>query len=249
MLVLAAALATGACSREYEGGGDLRAKRVVLEREVAGLRASVAKIRTGGPLLPADDVAVSIEGSLIKDLLSAQLPVDAEVKGYRLHLANAEVVFKESPLIQLKGSLFKIDNPSLFAEATALGALADISIDANTSTLRARLALDHIAIEKAAGLEGVLSRDALDELSREVRVAAAAKMPVVRIPVKIQQDINIPTLTLGPIEIEAASLALKASVSQVMTGTDRLWISIHFEPGEFVKANGKRADAKKAVTR
>lgn len=239
--MLAMAVAAGGCGREYEGGGDLRAQKVVLQREVAGLRETVSKLESGDPLLPADDVAISIDASLIKDLLSAQLPVDAEVRGYRLSLANAEVAFKESPLIRLKGSLYPVDKPSLFAEATALGALADIQVDAASSTLKARLALDHLAIEKAAGLETVLSKDALDEVAREVRLSAAGKLPSIKIPVKIQQNVEIPKLTLGPIQLEAASLSLQASVSQVMTGTDRLWISIHFEPGEFVKTGAKKA--------
>lgn len=241
-----AAVASGACSRGYEGGGDLRAKKVVLQREVAGLRESVARIESGAPLVPPDDVAIAIESSLIRDLLDAQLPLDAEVKGYHLNLASAEVEFKESPLIRLRGSLYPVDNPSLFAEATALGALADISIDAGSSTLKARLALDHLAIQKAAGLESVLSGSALDEVAREIRVSAAAKVPAIRIPVKVQQQVDIPKLTLGPIQLEAASLPLQAAVSQVMTGTDRLWISIRFQPGEFVKTDRPKAPAAKA---
>jgi hypothetical protein len=253
-LVLAAAVASGACGREYEGGGDLRAKKVVLQREVAGLRESLARIESGEPLLPPDDVAIAIESSLIRDLLDAQLPVDAEVKGYHLNLASAEVEFKESPLIRLRGSLYPVDNPGLFAEATALGALADITIDAGSSTLKARLALDHLAIQKAAGLEGMLSKTALDEVAREIRISAATKIPALRIPVKVQQKVEIPRLTLGPIRIDAASLPLQAAVSQVMTGTDRLWISIRFQPGEFVKTPAPRAakapaaPRKKAVT-
>jgi len=101
----------------------------------------------------------------------------------------------------------------------------------------------------------VLSRSALDEVAREIRLSAAGKVPPIRIPVRIQQTVDIPKLTLGPIQLDAASLSLKASVSQVLTGTDRLWISIHFEPGDFVKTpappaavKAPAAPRKKAVT-
>ena len=49
-------LAGAACRDEFAGAGDLRAQRVVLEREVEGLREVVGRLERGAPMLPADDV-------------------------------------------------------------------------------------------------------------------------------------------------------------------------------------------------
>ncbi|MEZ5420273.1 MAG: hypothetical protein R2708_23445 [Vicinamibacterales bacterium] len=62
--VLASAALAAACDDAYEGAGDLRADRVVLEREVEGLRPIVARLERGEPLLPADDIAVAIDDAL-----------------------------------------------------------------------------------------------------------------------------------------------------------------------------------------
>lgn len=246
-LIVTAALASSACGRGFEGGGDLRARKVVLQREVDGLRETVARLERGEPVLPLDDVAVSIEDSLIREIIAAQLPLDVDVKGYHLRLSSAEVEFRESPLVRLRGSLYQSENPSLSAEATALGALAGIEIDEATSTLKATLALDHIGIEKAAGLEAVVSKAALDEVAREIRLAVSDRLPTLQIPVKVQREVDVPALTIGPVRLDAARLPLRAAVSQVITGNARLWIAIRFEPGDFVKT-GKKAPAASPAT-
>ncbi len=45
-------LAAVACGGRFEGGGDLRAQRVVLQREVDGIREVVGRLERGEPMLP-----------------------------------------------------------------------------------------------------------------------------------------------------------------------------------------------------
>ena len=52
-LVPVLALVLPACGSKFEGGGDLRARKVVLKREVEGLREAVARLEKGQPILPA----------------------------------------------------------------------------------------------------------------------------------------------------------------------------------------------------
>ena len=63
-LVPALALVASACDSKFKGGGDLRAQKVVLKREVDGLRESVARLEKGQPILPLDDVAIAIDDTL-----------------------------------------------------------------------------------------------------------------------------------------------------------------------------------------
>jgi hypothetical protein len=232
---LVLALAAAGCEREAEGGGALREQRGVLQREVDGLREVVERLDRGEPMLPADDVAVAIEESLVREMVALQLPFDADVDGYHLRLTDAEVEFRSSPLVRLRGILFQASRPTLTAEVTATGALADIAVDRADAVLRAALAIDHISIDKAAGLEEYVSRVALDEVAREIRLATAGRLPSIQMPVQVQQRVEIPALSLGPVRIEAATMPLTATVSQVLVGRGRLWIAIHVEAGAFTR--------------
>jgi hypothetical protein len=234
-LVPALVLSALACTRRFEGGGDLRAQRVVLQREVDGLREAVARLEKGAPILPLDDVAIAIDDSFVRDVIGAQLPFEADVDRFHLSLKEAEVHFRGSPVVRLRGSLVVRERPALAAAVTVIGALEDIRVDQASSTLRARVAIDHLGIEKAAGIESVLSGSTLDEVARMVRLQIKEQLPPIQIPVKVQQSIDLPALTRGPVRLDGASMPLQVAVSQVVAGQGRLWIAVHFQPGDLVK--------------
>lgn len=233
---LAALAALGACARsEFEGGGDLRARKVVLKREVEGLREIVGRLERGEPMLPKDDLAVSIGGDLVRDLLTAQLPFEMDVDRFHLKLSQADVLFRGSPVVKLRGTLVLREKPEYLAEIAAIGALEDIEVDPKTSKLRTSIAIDHISIEQAGGLEKLVSRAALDEGARTIRLQIRDALPKIDIPVKLQQSVDLPAVTSGPVRIHGASMPIQASVSAVVATRDVLWISVHFVPGDLVK--------------
>jgi hypothetical protein len=242
LVVLALALATVSCGSRYEGGGELRAERVVLDREVEGLRAVVERMERGEPMLPADDVAIAIEDALIRDLIVAQLPFDADIDRYHLRLIAADVQFRGSPVVRLTGELQVRDQPSLAAAVTLIGALEDIQVDQQASTLTARVAADHLSIDQATGLTQLLSGATLDEVARAVRLEIREQLPTIQIPVKVQRQIEFPAVTDGPVRMAGARLPLEVAVSQVTAARGRLWISVRVTPGAFVKT----ADAPEA---
>jgi hypothetical protein len=241
-LVPVLALAAVACQSKFEGGGDLRAQRVVLQREVDGLREVVGRLERGEPMLPLDDVAISIDDTFVRDLIAAQLPFEADVDRFHLSLKGAEVQFRGSPVVRLRGALNLRERPGLEAAVAVIGALEDIEVEPASSTLRARIAVDHLGIEKAAGIESILRGSTLDEVARLVRLEIKEKLPPIQIPVKVQQSIDLPAVTQGPVRIDGAQMPLQAAVSQVVAGQGRLWIAVHFQPGDLVKT----ADAPEA---
>jgi len=241
-LGLVLALVLPACKGRFEGGGDLRAQKVVLKREVDGLREVVVRLEKGQPILPLDDVAVAIDDTLLRDLITAQLPFEMDADRFHLSLTEVEAQFRGSPIVRLRGVLSSIQRPDLVAAVNVIGALVDIEVEASSSTLRARIAVDHIGIEKAAGLEQVLSGSTLDEVARLVRMQLADRLPPIQIPVKVQQSIDLPAVTSGPVRIDGATMPLQASVSQVLAGQGRLWVAVHFQPGDLAKT----ADAPEA---
>src|SRR5262245_52544800 len=85
-LVLLASAAAGC--RHDPRGGELHAQKAVLSREVEGLRAQTEKLARGESILPPDDVIVGIQDSLVRDLLSANLPFQAAVDKYQITLTQ-----------------------------------------------------------------------------------------------------------------------------------------------------------------
>ncbi len=217
-----------------KGGGELHAKKVLLEGEVKGLRESVAKLDRGEPLFPEDALLVSIAEGVVKDFVDAQLPFTVELESYRIELKSGTAAFRGSPTVSLAGTIVHKEHPDLVGEVSAIGALESIEIEASTGTLRAELAVKHVDLLKMAGLERFLSGGTVDELARRVRMELKGRLPVIQIPVKIEQSIELPAVKDGPVRLDAASMPLAVSVADVLAGQGVLWIAIRVVPGELV---------------
>ena len=235
VLVSTLAALAAACGSRFEGGGDLRAQKVVLQREVEGMRAVVARLERGESMLPLDDVVISIDEALVRGLIAAQLPFETDIDRFHLSLKEAAVKFAGSPVVRLRGALRLKERPDLEGTVEVLGALEGIEVDPSSSILKASIAVDHLGIEKAAGIERVLSGAALDEVARRVRLEIEGRLPSIRIPVKIQQSVDLPAITTGPVRVDGARMPLRVAVSQVLAGQGKLWISIHFQASDLVK--------------
>lgn len=232
---LALALGLAACSGGGREEADLHARLSVLEREVEGLREVAARLESGGTALPEEDVIVALEESIVKDLIEAQLPFGTEVDEYHVWLEHAEVRFRGSPGITLLGGIALRDRPKLSGEVRVIGALENITVDPETGVLRASIAIDHLDLVDVAGIEGFLGGGMLNTLAQTVRHQLDGQLPGITIPVKVEQEIELPSVTDGPVRIQGATLPLEVGVSQVLAGQGRLWVAVHVEAGEFVK--------------
>jgi hypothetical protein len=222
-----------------KGAGELHAAQVLLEREVKGLRESVAKLDLGDPLFPEDAVVVSIAEDVVKEFVGAQLPVTVELDNFRIELRDAKAMFRGAPAVTLSGTIVHRDHPGFVGEVTAIGALESIAVDAESGTLRADVAVDHVDLVRMGGLEKLIGRGTVDELARTVRKRLEGRIPKIQIPVKIEQAIELPAITEGPVRLHGASMPLAVSVSSVVAGQGVLWIAIGVVPGELVKAAGQ----------
>jgi hypothetical protein len=229
----------GAC-RHDPRGGELHAQKVVLSREVEGLRELARRLDRGESILPANDVVVAIDDSLVRDLLAANLPFEAEADKYRIRLTQAEVTFRGSPLLSLQGTVAPKDKEEVEGEVRVLGALEKIRVDPASGQLRASVAVDHVDIKRLAGFESFLPGAGMDELARAVRLQLKDKMPDLAIPVKVEPRIDFPALTSGPVLMDGATLPLAIGVSEVLAGSGRLWVAISIEPGAIAKAEAAR---------
>jgi hypothetical protein len=235
-----AGLAAG-CKAD-RGEGELHAQLAAREREAEGLRASLARAERGEPVLPEDAVVVSVSEAVIRQFLDAQLPFELEAGSFKVRLEQAEAVFKGSPAVNLTGAIAPTDHPDLVGEVRAQGALEDIKVDPASGTLRATVAIDHVDLVRMAGLEKFIGGGSLDELSRTVRRQLEGRVPAVQIPVKIEQGIELPSITDGPVLIQGARMPLEVAVADVFAGGGLLWVAVKVVPGELVKTAAPPAE-------
>lgn len=235
LLAVALLLGGGAgCARD-EGEGELHARQSALEREAEGLRASLAKLERGEPILPEDAVIVSVSEAVIKEFLDAQLPFEADADRFKVKLTQGEAVFKGSPAVHLAGSIWPAEHPDLVGEVRVQGALEGIRVEPETGTLRATVALDHVDLVQMGGLEKFVPGGSLNELARTVRKRLEPHLPVVQIPVKIEQGIELPSVTSGPVRIQGARMPLEVAVADVFAARGVLWVAVRVVPGELTK--------------
>jgi len=233
-VALAIACLAAGCKQD-RGEGELHARLAAREREAEGLRASLARAERGEPILPEDAVVVSVSETVIKEFLDAQLPFELEAGSFKVALQQGEAVFKGSPAVNLTGTIAPAGHPDLVGEVRAQGALEDIKVDPASGTLRATVAIDHVDLVRMAGLEKFIGGGSLDELSRTIRRQLEGHVPAVQIPVKIEQGIELPSVTDGPVLIQGARMPLEVAVADVFAGGGLLWVAVKVVPGELVK--------------
>lgn len=218
-----------ACGDPYAGASALQAEKAQLERELEGLRESAALISRGESLIPASDVVVAIREALVQGLIARRLPIDIAAAPYRIALTAVEVGFRGAPTVQLHGMVTRDGLPGIAVAVRLIGALSRIEVDTTTFTLRARIAADHLAIETTAGVGALFSGSSLDDVAEFLRRELVAQLPEVEIPVRVQEDILIPSVTDGPVQMAGVRFPVKASVSRVFAANGRLWIGLHVE--------------------
>jgi hypothetical protein len=231
-LLLSALFVVGPACRKDQGEAALHARQSSLEREAGGLRDSLARLERGEPILPQDAVVLSVGEAVVKQFIDAQLPFEAETDKFKVKLTKGEAVFRGSPSVHLTGTIWHVDHPDLVGEVGAQGALETIEVEPESGVLRATLALDHVDFLQLAGLENYIPDASRNELARRVRKELEPRLPPIRIPVKIDQAVDLPTVTDGPVRLLGARMPLSVEMAGVFAGQGVLWVAIRVLPGE-----------------
>jgi hypothetical protein len=197
----------------------------------------VARLERGEPILPEDAVVVCVSEAVVQEFMAAQLPFEADAEKFKVRLSEGKAVFQGSPSVHLAGSIWHAEHPDLVGAVRVQGALENIRVETEGGTLRATLALDHVELVQMGGLEKFIGGGSLNELARAVRKALEPKLPPLQIPVTIEQAIELPTVTDGPVRIQGARMPLEIGVAEVFTGRGTLWVAIRVVPGELAKSS------------
>ncbi len=212
--------------------GPLLAQQAQLERELEGLRESAQLLDAGKPIFPTDDVAIAIDQGLIEHLITSRLPISHTAAPYDITLDRVAVSLSGAPIVTLRGRVTRQGLLTLDGAATLIGSLTHIELDTASSMLRAQIAVDHLEIERVAGIEALVSGSTLDDVAALLRRDLSRQLPAINLPVRIQQAFELPALTDGPVRLAGGRLPLAARVSRVFAAEGRLWIGVHLTVGE-----------------
>ena len=225
---VASMVLTAACGRDFEGGGALRAQRVLLEREVEGpARCREAGARRAG----AADRTTSRRRLRRAGPRTDRRP--AALRGRRRpfpsRLTAADVQFRGSPIVELSGELNLRERPAAGRRVALIGALTE-SGRPGLATLRATVSADHLASTRR-GPRRVAER--LDARRGRPHGPAADQGAAAGDPdpgdaaAGVSPSAPSPRARCG---IAGARMPLEVAVSQVLAG-QALWIAVQFTPG------------------
>lgn len=231
-----------ACRRDEARVARVRAEKLLLVRQIAGLKELVAAAE-GKTLLKSEQLLVGADEATVQGLIAATLPQERVVANrFRLRLERVEARFRASQgLVVLKGRASPAGSSDTFVDVTLEGGLDDIVVRHGSGTLVGRVAVYHLQVERAAaaGAEGPAIRALAEALGRERLDALSELVPLVEIPIRLEESIAFEGFEEGPVTAAAGALPMRASVARVLALAGRLWVVLDVGAGPW--RPGKRA--------
>ena len=227
---LLAVLASGCGPSEEEV--QFQARRVELERRAQGLRELVAEAEQGS-LIPSDRFFVGVGEQLVEDLFCSQLPLEQPLEDrFVVRLERAEMEFDDKyGAVRIEGRIHPVRFPDRRVALRIEGGLGEASIDPETGMLRARVAIDHIDIAEAGGLEELLGRGAIRYLGDKGRALLEEAIAPIEVPVTLERAVPVPAVAEGGVRFAALEVPLEVSVERVLALGGKLWVSFDADVG------------------
>jgi hypothetical protein len=237
-LALAVLLGAPACRvRESPDAAKAKVQKEFLEKQLVSLQELLAKAERG-ELVTADQIAISVDEGVAREILNASLPQEQVVGGHaRIRIEGAEPFFRGNQAALLfQARVTSEDLPGQFAELELGGALEDLKLV--DGRLAARVDLAHFTVRKAS--VGPLAQALVESLVRSNLSAIQDAIPAFEIPVRLDQHLEVDRFHEGPVEAAGGELPLTVEVSQVLQLNQRLWVLIDAKAGPW-KAKKKEA--------
>jgi hypothetical protein len=229
---LGVALAAAACGPSEEQAA-YEARKVALERRIRGLQELVAEAERGS-LIPADRFFVGVDEKLVGDLFRSQLPLEEPLEDrFVVRLESAEMQFRDKyGAVRIAGRVHPKAFPARSVALRIEGGLGAAEIDPDTGILRVRIAIDHVDVAEAAGLEGILGGGAIRYLGARGREILEQAIPAIEVPVSLSRAVPVPAVEEKGVRLGALEVPLDVSVERVLAAGGKLWVSFDARVGE-----------------
>jgi hypothetical protein len=229
--LLAAAVLVGCAPSEQET--EFLAKKAFLTRQNQGIRELIAEGERGS-LVPTDRFLVGIDEKLVADLFRYQLPMERPLgKRFVVRLDSATILLRDKfGAITIDGNVHRPETPERKIAVRILGGLGGIAIDPTSHQLNVKIAIDRIELLEAGILDKVLGPGGKQFLSDKGRGLLQDALPTFRIPVAMAQNIRVPAVHAGAIELDSLVVPLDMSVERVIAAGGKLWVTLNAKVGK-----------------
>ena len=231
LLLLAATVLSG-CSISDEETAYL-ARKARLERQNQGLRELIDEEQQG-KLVPQDKFLVGIDEKVVGDLFRLELPIDRPLgKKFRIKLEKADVKFRDKyGAIDVEGYAYRPETPDRHTAVRVHGGLGGVTIDPKSHLLQIKIAVDDIELVSAGILDPVLGKSGKKLIAQKGKDMLQDALPTLQVPVALAQDINVPAIKEGAVQLSAFTIPLDVSVDHVFAAGGKLWLTFDAKIGE-----------------
>ena len=244
--VLLVALATASCAGADPAARAAVAERDALRRELEGLDELRAIVARGVRADPAHALVV-VRDSLVQGTLTAALPITVKPAQLEVTLERARVEFASNVThVLVEGTVYHGTWPRIAASLTLRGALGEFSVD-TAGSLGAKVNVDEVILRSPSGVPEAMGPAALGAMQNLVDRALPEierVLPVVAIPVRLDQAITLPGFSAGgTLTVPPARAPLHIAVQRVASWNGRLWVVLLVRAGTFTRVSEADAGA------
>ena len=228
--VLLGGLLTGCSPSDEEAA--YRAQRALLVRQNQGIREMIVDAEQGR-LIEDEEFLVGIDETVVADVIRAGLPIERPLgKRFIVRLETATVHFRDKyGTVDVEGVLFRPSTPDRKTAVRVHGGLGEVKIDPRTGKLNIKIAVDDIELLQAGILDRVLGSGGKKLIATRGRALLQDALPDIEIPVALAQDIRIPAVRAGAVQMDSLRIPIDLSVKRVLAARTRLWVAFDAKVG------------------
>ncbi len=182
-----------------------------------------------GDFVTRDRLGIGVSEDVIKQLLDAGLPREADLAG------------KVRVRVETARPLFRGNNAALIFQASARSIVlegAAVRLELGGSLERVRIRDGRLVADVQLNYWNVLDTSlgdlgagVLDRLIRQELPTITGVLPTLEIPVRLEQSVRIDGLNEGPVTTRPGILPLEMTVAEVLPVRERLWVFLDARVG------------------
>lgn len=208
----------------HGGPPRMSAREVLLSRQNQEL-VKLASAAENGTLLDFGSMLIVVDQALVRDLLRAVTPLEADVgSGVHVRIDSADASFEDGvALVSMTGTA-SVGGTPVGSRVTVLAAIDVVELHPVSGVLECRV--DVLGVD-AQGTGAPGDDDTVGRLTEALtRGGLSLLLGSLEIPVSVEDRLSIPAVESKRLQIAAVNLPLKIGVQQVKAFGGRLWVYV-----------------------
>lgn len=202
----------------------MSAQEALLSRQNQEL-VKLASAAENGTLLDFKGMLIVVDEVLVRDLLRAVTPIEADVgSGFHVRIDSADAAFGDGvALVRMTGTA-SVGGTSVGSQVTVFGAIDVVHLDPISGILRCGVSILGVEAQDATTLG---HNDPVGRLTEALAHGGLLLLlGSLEIPVSVENRLSIPAVESKRLQIAAEDLPLTIAVQQVKVFGGRLWVFV-----------------------